>query len=687
MSANDCFQHFKAIVTELSDDFIPVKTSCNDKPPWSLRPPTSLVRRRQEAWQNYKNIRQRLNRCSSEVATAYQSFAAVNRQHRGFATNCQAEYESDLITRLKTDPKLLHSYIRKRKVGSPSIGPLTMNSGVLSDKPDEMAEILATSFASVFTQNDPVNPAGYQQFDGSFTNINITAHEVLSALSHVDPNSAMGPDGIHPTLLKNCAAEVAYPLQMIFSRSLQEGCVPSEWRSSLVVPIYKKGPRYEPLNYRPISLTSVCCKTMERIICTHLRAYLESNFLLSSNQFGFRSGRSTSDQLLIVYNSISKQVDLGGLCSVILFDFCKAFDVVCHNILLSKLCAIGVDGNLLHWISSFLKNRVMKVCVKGSLSQSKDVLSGVPQGSVLGPLLFLVYVNNIADQLSTNYKIFADDLKLYACVGFRFSGNAPPPSSVTEVQRDIDALHSTASSWGLAMNPKKCVVIHFPNRTHVQNSVRFTLGGQPLLAVTSHTDLGVIIDSDLKFHEHVHSIVHKAGGLAQSLLKSTVCRSPDFMLFLLTSHIRPIIEYCSCLWNVGYLEDLRKLEKIQRSWTKKIDGLSSLSYADRLQFLNLYSVQGRLLRADLIQCWKIFNGKSCLTPADLFDVRRLTQTRGHCHKIFTPRCRTDVRKRFFSIRCISQWNSLPAAAVCAPDIGSFKRMLESCVTNELFAYV
>ena len=335
--------------------------------------------------------------------------------------------------------------------------------------------------------------------------------------------------------------------------------------------------------------------------------------------------------------------------SVILFDFCKAFDVVCHNILLSKLCAIGVDGNLLHWISSFLKNRVMKVCVKGSLSQSKDVLSGVPQGSVLGPLLFLVYVNNIADQLSTDYKIFADDLKLYACVGFRFSGNTPPPSLVTEVQRDIDVLHSTASSWGLAMNPKKCVVIHFPNRTHVQNSVRFTLGGQPLLAVTSHTDLGVIIDSDLKFHEHVHSVVHKAGGLAQSLLKSTVCRSPDFMLFLLTSHIRPIIEYCSCLWNVGYLEDLRKLEKIQRSWTKKIDGLSSLSYADRLQFLNLYSVQGRLLRADLIQCWKIFNGKSCLTPADLFDVRRLTQTRGHCHKIFTPRCRTDVRKRFFSI--------------------------------------
>ena len=355
LNANDCCQRFNNIISDLTEDFIPVKTSSHDRPPWTLRPPTSLVHRRQEAWQNYKSIRQRFSRRSSEVVAAYEIFAAANRQYRRFAISTQAEYERELIVRSKDNPKLLHSYIRKKKVGRPSIGPLKLPSGSLSDSPTEMAETFATSFAAIYTHGTPANPASYQQFDGSIRSITVTVHDVYTALSDLDPNSAMGPDGIHPAFLKSCASEVAYPLQKIFTRSLLEGCVPSDWKSSIVAPIYKKGPRYDPLNYRPISLTSVCCKTMERIVCSHLRAYLESNHLLSDNQFGFRTGRSTSDQLLLVYNSVSKHVDVSGICNVILFDFSKAFDTVYHNILLSKLSAIGIDDNLLQWISSFLK--------------------------------------------------------------------------------------------------------------------------------------------------------------------------------------------------------------------------------------------------------------------------------------------------------------------------------------------
>ena len=278
-------------------------------------------------------------------------------------------------------------------------------------------------------------------------------------------------------------------------------------------------------------------------------------------------------------------------------------------------------------------------------------------------------------------------MKLYSCVGFRFSAGAPSPSSVAEVQWDIDVLHSTAASWGLNMNPGKCAVIRFPSKISVYTPVRYMLNGHPLPSVSSDSDLGTIIDSDLKFHKHIQSVVHKAGGSAQNLLKSTVCRSHDFMLFLLTTHVRPIIDYCSCLWNVGYIEVLHKLEKIQRNWTKHIEGLSSLSYADRLQSLKLYSIQGRLLRADLIQYWKIFHGKSCLTPGDFFDLSQLSQARGHCFKIFKPHSWTDIRKRFFSVRCITQWNSLPAAAVNSPDLPSFKKILEWCTSNDLFAYV
>ena len=285
------------------------------------------------------------------------------------------------------------------------------------------------------------------------------------------------------------------------------------------------------------------------------------------------------EQLLVVYNTVSRQTDLGGISDVVLFDFSKAFDVVCHEIMLAKLIAIGIEGDLLRWIASFLKDRQMRVCIKGHVSQPRRVLSGVPQGSVLGPLLFLIYINSVASQLTCQYKIFADDLKIYACVQHLLS-KSDPPSSTLDVQRDIDILQATAASWGLLMNTKKCAVIRFSMARRDISPPTYLLNGQPIQSVDSHLDLGVVVDSDLKFHGHIRSVVHRAGSLAQSYLKSTVCRSPEFMLFLFKTHIRPIIEYCSCVWHSGYIEDLRLLEKVQRRWTKQIEGLNSLSYDD-----------------------------------------------------------------------------------------------------------
>ena len=159
------------------------------------------------------------------------------------------------------------------------------------------------------------------------------------------------------------------------------------------------------------------------------------------------------------------------------------------------------------------------------------------------------------------------------------------------------------------------------------------------------------------------------------------------MLLLLTSHIRPILDYCSCVWNTGYAQDLRALERVQRRWTKHIDGMAGLSYGERLKTLKLYSVQGRLLRADIIQYWKIFNGHSCISPNDLFQRPPHTRTRGHCHKVFLPVIATDTRKRFFSIRCISLWNALPVDAVCAPNVNQLKRVLDVCISDQLYNYL
>ena len=684
LSTNDCATRFASILSDLTEQFVPLKRSGDSKPPWQTRPPTSLIHQRQQAWQKYKVARQHLGRSCTDVRAALAEFNSVNKRYRSFSVHAQADYESNLIVKSKENPKVLHSYIRKRKVGRPSVGPLKLGSGELTDNPVIMSEHFAESFSAVFNRIAPANPAPHQLHEGRMNEIMITVSDVKTALANLDGNSAMGPDSVHPLLLKSCSLELAYPLSILFNRSLREGVVPEAWKNSTVIPIFKKGTRYDPLNYRPVSLTSVCCKTLERIISQHLTSFLEDAFLLDQNQFGFRAGRSTSDQLLLVYSEVSRQVDEGGVVDVLLFDYSKAFDVVRHDILIAKLHCLGVQGSTLQWISSFLSGRLMRVAVKGSLSKPRKVDSGVPQGSVLGPLLFLIYINHIASNLSCLYKIFADDLKIYACVHHRSSPDNP--HSAADVQSDIDVLYTTSLSWGLQMNPKKCAVMRFSRSYSDLTPAHYLMNGVVIPPVKSHLDLGVLVDTNMKFHDHIRSTVHKAGGMAQNFLKSTVCRKPDFMLFLLTTHIRPIIEYCSCIWHTGYQGDLRLLESVQRRWTKQIESVKELEYGDRLRALNLYSVQGRLIRADMIQCWKIFNGKSHISPTDLFQLAPQSSTRGHCFKIFVPTTHTDVRKRFFNVRCIPTWNALPQQIVTATSLSCFKKLLAEKMGTALFDY-
>ena len=217
--------------------------------------------------------------------------------------------------------------------------------------------------------------------------------------------------------------------------------------------------------------------------------------------------------------------------------------------------------------------------------------SGVPQGSVLGPILFLIYINSIASRLVSSYKIFADDLKLFACVSYH-SSDLIPPSSPESVQRDIDILYKTSLSWGLRMNRDKCAVLRFSHSFPDIVLPCYCLADQEIPTTQSHVDFSVRIDTDLKFHSHIRETANKAGGIAQNLLKSTVCRPPDFMIFLWKTHISPVLEYGSCIWNTGFIKDLRLMEGIQCRWTKRITGHSKMSYGDRLQALNLLLFKG-----------------------------------------------------------------------------------------------
>ena len=683
LSAEEAFMKLTSILEPLIDEYVPRVRGGDEKrkPPWKSNPPTSLKRQRRIAWESYKDLRSKFGRKSPQVTSALKMFLDVNSNIRSFASNSQIEYEKSLIGSSKESPKLLYSYIRHKKQYRSSIGPLRLSSGAISDEPAEMALCLLDTFSGIHITTVPSNPAPHQQCEAVLDEIDILPSEVHTLLRELDPNSCMGLDGLHPQLLKSCASTLTTPLYMIFRQSLFEGKLPLSWKFSLIVPIFKKGSRHDPKNYRPVSLTSVPCKSLERVIAKGLYAFFTDNSILSEEQFGFRPGRSTEDQLLLTYEEITEGLDNGFPVDIIMLDFSKAFDVVCHAILVDKLSQIGIQGRLISWLQDFLVGRTMQVLVKGTTSNTREVKSGVPQGSVLGPILFLLYINHIASNLTCSYKVFADDLKIFMKLD-----KVSPLTSAHDLQRDIDLLHTTASSWGLAMNFQKCAVLHFRRKFHTLTPTSYTLNGDMIPCVSSYSDLGVIVDNEMKFHEHCSQAACKAGGVAHNFLKSTRCRSRDFMMHILKVHIRPILEYSSPVWNSGYIQDLKRLEAVQRLWTRNVLGLKDMIYAERLRALDLFSVQGRLLRADMLKCWKIFHGHCHVSPERLWVIESARRTRGHIYKIKVSRCQVDARARFFTHRVVKDWNSLPGWVVQETSLLKFKKGLTAALGARLYEY-
>ena len=647
---------------------------------WLSRPPRSMVAQRSALWGEYKISRSVHGRSSEQAELALGQYLNLNNAYRNYARSKQCLHEQKLASLLSTAPKLFHSYLRERKTGCPTVGPLKTSNGSLVQSNLQMSNVFVDAFSAVFVATAPVQPGPHQVFDGQMEDMNISYDSVLSVLGSLSESSSPGPDGIHPALLRNCAPAIALPLSLIIRKSLESGVLPSSWKESRVVPIFKAGPKYIPLNYRPVSMTSNDCKVMERMLVAHITDYLEQGSVLSNRQFGFRKGYSTEDQLLLAYSKIAEEVDKGRCVDAVYLDFSKAFDVLDHGLLLEKLRSLGFCQQILNWIRSFLYGRSMKVSVGGCDSRAVPVLSGVPQGSVLGPLLFLIYVNSLGTDFGCEWYAFADDLKLFVS-----HPRDETSQSNSQLQDDLDLLVALSRSWNLKLNPSKCAVIKFGSRSTADDvNSGYSLEGEPLKLVKSHRDLGVIVDSSLKFHTHVSTVVRKASGLANQLLRSTVCRSTEFMVTLFVSHVRPIIDYCSTVWNLGYIGDLKSLESVQRRWTKQVVGLESLDYPTRLSRLNLFSIKGRLLRADLIKVWKIFHSEVDVGLMTILERQFHGATRGHQLKLSVPVCRSELRRRFFGVRVVPLWNSLPAPVAEASSIGSFKSRLDGLLGDIFF---
>jgi hypothetical protein len=309
---------------------------------------------------------------------------------------------------------------------------------------------------------------------------------VRKKIQKLRPAAAAGPDEIGPRLLQELEQEVADGLALIYRKSMDSGTVPLDWRCANVTPIYKKGPRSDPGNYRPVSLTSVCCKIMESIIRDGLMEHLEKNTLIGSSQHGFLPGKSCSTNLL---ERVTREVDEGKPFDIVFLDFAKAFDMVPKNRLPEKLRAHGVGGGVLRWIQNWLSGRRQRVVLNGKKSGWSNVLSVVPQGSVLGPFLVLIFINDL-DSVAPMVEIirkFADDTKV--------GNSAKTVKDREDLQEALDKLSNWADRWGMEFNVNKCKVMHVGhnNEKHI-----YTMNGQQLAETEEERDIGVMVSRHLK---------------------------------------------------------------------------------------------------------------------------------------------------------------------------------------------
>ena len=286
----------------------------------------------------------------------------------------------------------------------------------LTETDEEIAEVLNKQYCSVFTDETLHNLPKFdlkELITDTLSNIDVSVTEVEKLLKNLPPRKASGLDGIQPSVLRNLSAVLAKPLQIIFQLSINQGVFPKAWLQAGVVPIFKKGSRSDPANYRPVSLTSVLCKILEKIVVKHIIQHVKANNFYSKTQHGFTPQRSITTNLLEVLNRWTEALMHDIPVDIIYLDYAKAFDTVPHCRLIKQIETFGITGKVLSWIQAFLTNRQQKVLVNGAESSWAHVKSGIPQGSILGPVLFTLFVNDIPDQIKTYISLYADDTKIY----------------------------------------------------------------------------------------------------------------------------------------------------------------------------------------------------------------------------------------------------------------------------------
>ena len=593
---NERLDALMKILIEVAYKFVPAKKSSRGNHSKIPRERRILMKKRRKLLSRMENItsniqKEKVRRKLIQIEILFQKSHQDGMQRR----------EQLALKSIKTNPKYFFSYAKQFSTTRTKIGPLLNRLNIYTNSSAEMAELLSTQYSSVFSKP---SPSPYHLSEErtdilTLTDIHFTKQDIIDAIDELSNTAASGPDGLAAIFLKKCKVPLSGPLFQLWRDCIDMGITPWKLKEAHIIPIHKGGHQGLASNYRPIALTSHIIKVFEKVIRNNLVSFLDTTNAFNVNQHGFRVGRSCLSQLLTHYDNIISLLQNGVNVDTVYLDFAKAFDKVDHSIVLKKLSLLGIRGKILSWIESFLTNRTQKVMVNGFLSEPAPVISGVPQGSVLGPLLFLILIGDIDRNIAESFiSSFADDTRLTRTVsGVR---------DASSLQTDLEKIYQWSVENNMTFNSKKFEILRYGPDDVLKCTTSYTSSDGSVIPEKEHVrDLGVTMSKDGSFKQHITNMCTSARNMCAWILRTFQSRSADLMLTMWKSLVLPILDYCSQLWSPTKVGQIQEIEDIQKSFTRKIWHVNRGDYWERLNLFKLYSLQRRRERYRIIYTWKI----------------------------------------------------------------------------------
>ena len=677
---DDILADFTSKLEETIEKNVPTKMlKSRQKPPWITAEIGKLLRKQRSLFEKQKG--------SAYASRASQHYRSMKAYTQKTIRRAYWQYVEGIVSGEEegkgnpTADKKFWKFIKHQRQDPQGVAPLK-KEGKLVDDAVGKANILNDQFQSVFSPRNPlslkslctkacnfVKPSGEPSATPQMPPIEITEEGVLKQLQKLNPHKAAGPDKLKPIVLRELAEVIAPMVTRIFRASLKQGKTPGRWREAHVTPVYKKGEKYKAVNYRPVSLTCILCKQMEHIIASNIMRHLNQNNLLYDKQHGFRSKLSCETQLIEFSSDVLKTVQDRKQCDTIVMDFSKAFDKVSHDRLVYKLDRAGIDPRTRDWIKSFLSDRSQKVVIDGEESQSVPVTSGVPQGSVLGPILFLMFIDDLPHYTKhSQVRLFADDTIVYLTI-----------SSIDDchnLQDDLKSLEQWEQDWLMEFHPAKCNVLRITKKK-TRISYPYTLHGQVLEEVSSAKYLGITISNDITWTKHIEKTTSKANSKLGFLKRNLKVKDQKLKEKAYKAIVRPTLEYCSTVWDPHSQQQSRSIEKVQRRAARWVTGRyhNTSSVTDMTNDLGWRDLAQRRADSRLTMLYKITRG---LVDIPIGCYVSFQRNGVHLQPIIA---RTNYYQFSFFPRTVSDWNTLPRDILQAQSLATFKNEVAALSHN------